>query len=287
MTTRVCVLGYPVGHSRSPAMHNAAFEALGLDWHYEAVEVEPAHFEKVVRELQRSGFAGANVTVPHKLSALAIADEPTQTARAVGAANTLMLEPDRIRADNTDVAGFLAALRRQSPDAPAGMRALVLGAGGAARAVVFALLGKAASVAVWNRHPERAAELVADLQGLSSGTALSAASEPELSGIELLVNATSVGLGSGKGPADGAEAFKLLRISADRLAEVQVVMDLVYREGGTALLHEAKARGSICVDGIDILVHQGAASFELWTGRQPPLEAMTHGARKRQGHEDG
>src|SRR6185503_10852437 len=135
---RVALLGHPVGHSRSPAMHNAAFRELGLDWHYEAVDVEPERFRDVLRSLPEEGFVGANVTIPHKLRALEAADAPTDVARIVGAANTLSFAEGRVRADNTDVEGFLTALREQVPAAPAGMSALVLGAGGAARAVVYA-----------------------------------------------------------------------------------------------------------------------------------------------------
>jgi shikimate dehydrogenase len=287
VTKRVCVLGYPVGHSRSPSMHNAAFAELGLDWTYEALEVKPDGFAELVRELPDRGFVGANVTVPHKLSALAVADSVTETARTVGAANTLTFVEGRISAHNTDVEGFLRALQEKDAGAPAGMRALVLGAGGAARAVVYGLLTAGAGrVEVWNRHRERAEALVDDLREHASGIALSVIPEPGLSEIDLLVNATSVGMEGRNGSGEANEDFKLLRISADKLADVQVVVDLVYRNGGTELLREAKGRGLICVDGIDILVHQGAASFELWTGRQPPLGVMRLGARTPQSGRD-
>src|SRR4051794_11079226 len=146
---RLAVLGHPVAHSRSPAMHTAALAALGLgnEWSYEAIDVAPDGFERRVRELSAEGFAGANVTVPHKGAALAVADVLTETAREIGAANTLSLEGEEIRAGNPDADGLLAAL----PAPPAGARALVLGAGGAARAVVWALLREGAAVEVWNR----------------------------------------------------------------------------------------------------------------------------------------
>jgi len=134
MTKRVALLGHPVGHSRSPAMHNAAFRELGLDWNYELLDVEPERFAEVVRDLPSQGFAGANVTIPHKLRALEAADSASSVARAVGAANTLVFADGRIHAENTDVEGFLEALRERAPGAPAGSSALVLGAGGAARA---------------------------------------------------------------------------------------------------------------------------------------------------------
>lgn len=280
--TRVCVLGHPVGHSRSPAMHNAAFAALGMDWSYDAIDVEPQRFAEVVRALPAQGYAGANVTIPHKLRGLELADSATPVARAVGAANTLVFEAGRIHADNTDVEGFLAALRERAPEAPRGMRALVLGAGGAARAVVFALLGEgAARVEVWNRHPERAAGLVADLAGFGGDAGMAAILRPGLENVDLLVNATSVGMakpGEDPNPPGGPDPIKELPLSADELDDRLIVVDLVYRQERTPLVRAARARGLRCADGIDVLVHQGAASFRLWTGMSAPLGAMRSGA---------
>jgi shikimate dehydrogenase len=281
VTTRCALLGYPVEHSRSPAMQNAAFRALGLDWSYEAIAVEPQRFAEVVRDLSERGYAGANVTIPHKLRALELADEVSDVARSVGAANTLTFRAGAVAAHNTDVEGFLAALAEAAPEAPRGMRALVLGAGGAARAVVYGLLSKGAAIVdVWNRHPARARSLVADLEPHRGRAALRAVLDPEASLADLIVNATSVGMApheplSGAGMPD----FKELRISADDLGDRQVIVDLVYRDGDTMLAREARARGLRCVDGLEVLVHQGAASFELWTGRSAPLEAMRDGAR--------
>lgn len=281
LTKLVALLGYPVEHSRSPDMQNAAFGALGLDWRYEAIAVPPDRFEAVLRELPGRGFVGANVTIPHKVRALRAADSVSPVAKAVGAANTLTLAEGRIVADNTDVGGFLAALRERMPGAPGGMRALLLGAGGAARAIAYALASEgAAEICVWNRHPERAIELAEDLDRDRSGR-LKAIPEPDLRGVELLVNATSVGMREGDGQAAGRESFKQLRLSADNWGDLKVVADIVYRDGGTALAREARRRRLTCVDGIDILVHQGAASFELWTGQPAPLEVMRHGARHR------
>jgi shikimate dehydrogenase len=285
MTTLVGVLGWPVAHSRSPAMHNAAFEALGLDWRYELLPVEPEGFDAFVRELPARGFVGANVTIPHKLRALALADRPSEVARATGAANTLLFTEAGIEAENTDVAGFLGALRERTPEAPAGMDALVLGAGGAARAVVFALLGAGASrVMVWNRHPERARELVQDLSQAGGGH-LTAIETPDVAYARLLVNATSVGMKNQDGHAsDAAAGFKELPISADVWGDRQIVVDLVYRQDGTPLARYARSRGAVCVDGFDVLVHQGAASFRLWTGMEAPLGAMRRGAKDGKTH---
>ena len=282
MTTRIALLGHPVGHSRSPAMQNAAFRAAGLDWRYEAIDVAPAEFAEVLTALPGRGFAGANVTIPHKLRALEAADEATEVARVVGAANTLSFGGGRVRADNTDVEGFLAALRERAPEAPAGMRALVLGAGGAARAVVYALLeAGAARVDVWNRHPERAAGLVADLAPAAGSSVLASNEKPFLTASDLLVNATSLGMRdahAGPGSREGDEFFKAVPLSADELDDRLTVVDLVYRQDRTPLLRVAQERGLRCVDGFDVLVHQGAASFRIWTGMEAPLGAMRSGA---------
>jgi shikimate dehydrogenase len=231
-------------------MHNAAFAALGLRARYQRLPVAPEHLEALVRALPGAGFRGANVTVPHKEAALALADEASPAARAIGAANTLTFAEGRIRADNTDAPGLLAAL----PGPPAGRRALVLGAGGSARAAVHALLEGGADVHVWNRTPERA-------RGL--GVPLGAPEDPDL-----LVNCTTVGL------HDPQEPFKTLPLQADDLGAGTWVVDLVYRDGGTELLRAARARGATVVDGLEILVAQGAASFAQWTGRTAPVHVM-------------
>jgi shikimate dehydrogenase len=279
----VGVLGHPVEHSRSPAMHNAAFAALGLDWRYELLPVDPERFEAFVRALPDRGFVGANVTIPYKLRALELADSATEIARATGAANTLTFGSGGIEAHNTDVAGFLRALRERVPEAPAGMDATVLGAGGAARAVVFALLReKAARVGVWNRHPERAEELVRQFAPYARGIALEAVPGADPARMTLLVNATSVGMASNHDESPSSlneSAFKELPTSADEWGDRLTVVDLVYRQDGTPLARAARSRGLSCVDGFDVLVHQGAESFRLWTGREAPLEAMRSGAQ--------
>jgi shikimate dehydrogenase len=256
--TYLGVAGWPVAHSRSPAMHNAALAAVGLtDWRYVALPLPPERFAETVRALPEAGFRGINVTIPHKEAALALADEATETAAAVGAANTLTFLPSgAIQADNTDVTGLLEAL----PVDPAGLTALVLGAGGAARAAVYGLRrAGAADVMVWNRTRERAERLVADLGGRVVD-----APEPAA----LLVNCTSVGL------RKSDRTFKSLPIQADTLGVGSYVADMVYRPGGTALLLAARRRGAAVVTGTEILVAQGAASFERWTGMTAPRQAM-------------
>ena len=260
---RLAVLGYPVGHSRSPAMHAAALAELGLseEWSYEAIEVAPDAFEQRVRQMQQEGFAGANVTVPHKGAALSLADELSETAREIGAANTLVFDGDGVRAENTDAEGFLRSL----PISPADKRALVLGAGGAARAVVWALLREGASVDVWNRTELRSQHLCEELGGEMVAT-------PDQAAYELLVNTTAVGLG-------GEDPFAELPLTAGAFEAGQTIVDMVYGGESTALLRAAQAAGATIVDGIEILVQQGALSLETWTGRPAPLDTMRAAAR--------
>jgi shikimate dehydrogenase len=253
---RLGVCGWPVGHSRSPRMHNAALAAVGLDdWRYQHLPLPPALFAETARALPALGFRGVNATVPHKEAALALADSATGAARAIGAANVLTFGADgSIHADNTDAPGLLAAL----PRSPAGATALVLGAGGAARAAVWALAQAGAAVRVWNRTPERAAALAA----------LGATPVPAPAAAEILVNCTTVGL------AGEEEPFKTLCLQADDWGAGTLVVDMVYRRGGTLLTRTAKANGAEVVDGLEILVAQGAASFARWTGRTAPRQAM-------------
>jgi shikimate dehydrogenase len=266
--TRLGVAGWPVAHSRSPAMHNAALAAVGLErWRYQHLPLPPELFAEAVRALPAVGFAGINVTIPHKEAALALADDATATARAIGAANTLTFGPDgAVHADNTDAPGLIAALGDDRP-----RTAVVLGAGGSARAVVYALAQIGAAVKVWNRTAERARSL-ADEFG--------AEAVQELPPADLLVNCTSVGL------VDPLRTFKDLPVEVDALGEYACVVDLVYRAGGTGLLREAKRTGSRAIDGIEILVRQGALSFERWTGRAAPLEIMRRAARGTASHDD-
>jgi shikimate dehydrogenase len=253
------VLGFPVAHSRSPDMHNAAFSALGLEWRYVKLPVPPALFAETVRALPGSGFRGANVTIPHKHAALELADERTPSAEAIGAANTLtFLDGGTIEAHNTDAPGFIAAL---GDEEPRGLRALVLGAGGAGRAVAWALReAGTAEVSVWNRTPERAQALADDL-------GVTAILRPAT--CDLLVNATSVGL---KPRLD--EAATLEQLQLDELDPPRIVVDLVYGDEPTPLLEWAARGGSRTVDGLEVLVRQGALSFERWTGVAAPIEAM-------------
>jgi shikimate dehydrogenase len=272
---RLGVLGWPVAHSRSPAMHNAALQALGMsDWRYQRLPVPPALFVETARSLQGAGFRGANVTIPHKHAALALATHASAPAREIGAANTLTFDGDgAIHAENTDAPGLIAALG-SILDSPVGVRALVLGAGGSARGVVWALREAGASeVSVWNRTPERARALAGDL-----GVRFASAPEPA----DLLVNCTSVGLEgvAVERSATEGEALNQLGLTFDQVGEYSNVVDLVYRSrASTPLLAAARAHGARTVDGLEVLVAQGALSFEIWTGVRPSREIMLAAAR--------
>jgi shikimate dehydrogenase len=234
-------------------MHNAAFAKLGLDWRYVKLPVPPELFERTVRALPGSGYRGANVTIPHKLAALALADSASEAARKIGAANTLTFGDDGIEADNTDAGGFLDALG----EPPAGRRALVLGAGGAARAVVWALAqAGAADVSIWNRTPERAEELA---------SAFGARAVQRPAPADIIVNATSVGLHEGALPLD-------------ELDRPGIAVELVYGSE-TPFASWAREGGARVVDGLEVLVRQGALSFRCWTGLEPPLDLMREAAR--------
>ncbi|MDQ6745872.1 MAG: shikimate dehydrogenase [Actinomycetota bacterium] len=259
---RLGVLGWPVAHSRSPAMQNAALRARGLShWHYGLLPVAPELLVETVAALPRSGFRGANVTIPHKQTALALAEHATARARGIGAANTLTFEADGVHADNTDAPALVAAL----PFPLAGRSALVLGAGGSARAAVWALLDAGAGpVRVWNRTPARARELCAAIGGEPVPGA-----EPA----DVLVHCTSTGL-------DGSvQTFKQLPLAAEELGRYDCVVDFVYSERETELISAARSAAIPFVDGLDLLVGQGALSFERFTGQTAPVEVMRGAVR--------
>jgi shikimate dehydrogenase len=266
--TRLGVLGWPVAHSRSPAMHNAALAAIGMDgWHYQRLPVPPALLAETVRALHAAGFIGANVTIPHKQAALALADEASAAAREIGAANTLSFASDgTIAADNTDAPGLLSALGVPV----AGLRAQVLGAGGSARAAVWALRSAGASeVLVWNRTSARATALAREL-----GARAVTAPEPA----DLLVNCTSVGLAVERSATED-RGLNQLGLRGDQIGEYSHVADLVYSSQPTALVAAAEAAAVHTVDGLEVLAAQGELSFAIWTGREAPPGVMLRAAR--------
>jgi shikimate dehydrogenase len=244
-------------------MQNAALQHAGLShWRYQLLPTPPELFAETVRALPAAGFRGVNVTIPHKEAALALADEATPSARAIGAANTLVFEAGEISADNTDAPALIAAL----PFTPVGRSAMVLGAGGSARAAAWALLeAGAAEVKIWNRTPLRARHLAEQL-GVTPVEVIGAA--------DLLVNCTSSGLDA------SVSTFKQLPITADELARYDCVIDFVYRDNGTELAEAARSQSIPVVDGFELLVGQGALSFTRFTGLPAPVDAMRAAVRR-------
>ena len=281
---RLAVLGHPISHSRSPAMHTAALAELGLarKWSYEAIEVAPEHFAELVASLPGDGFAGVNVTVPHKLAALALATEASAAAREIGAANTLSFRRRGVVAENTDAAGIIAAIAAPVAD----RRALVLGAGGSARAAVWALRNAGAEVSIWNRTAAKAEALASELGVAHEQRATSTSNEPTPSTPHRRLRPARQRHDRWASPRQASDQprradLKALPFDADSIDARQVVVDLVYGSHETALASCARERGASVIDGLEVLVHQGAASLRIWTGLDPPIETMRRAARAR------
>lgn len=263
-TRVVGVIGDPVGHSRSPAMHNAAFDALGLDWVYVAFPVPRGAGGAAVRAVPTLGLAGLNVTMPHKADAAAACDDLAPEAAALGAVNTVVDAGGTLVGHSTDGDGFLRALDDDGVTV-AEERVLVLGAGGAARAITHALgrVGAHVTVAARRRDPGRSAAALAP-DGVAVGL-----DEIVVDRFDVIVNATPLGMHGEPAPLDTAQ-----------LQPDQFVFDTVY-PADTPLLLEARARGLRTAGGLGMLVHQGALSFSLWTGVTPPLDVMRAAASAR------
>ena len=258
----VQLLGHPVEHSLSPAMHNAAFRALGLPHSYELVDVTPHALPAAVARIREGQVLGANVTVPHKEAVVKLADTWDGPTAEIGAANTLSRTPDgRLLASNTDGVGFEYATRALALD---GARVLVLGAGGAARAVVSVLFARGARVSVANRDGERARSLVRSLAHPvgREPRAVDWTARADLDDVDVVVNATSLGL-QGEDPLDGAT-----------LRPGLVVVDLIPTAVATPLVKRARAAGADVVDGLPMLLQQAVSSFRIWTGRDAPVDVM-------------
>ena len=269
-STRVAgVIGSPVAHSRSPLLANAAFQAAGLDWAFVAFEVRPGEGAQAVAAVRALGLGGLMVTMPHKVEVIAALDRLTPAAAALGAVNSIAWEGTELVGDNTDGPGLVASLRADNGVDPAGLRCVVLGAGGAARSVVWALADAgAADVAVVNRTQEKA-EIAAALAG---GVGRIGA-PGDIAEANLIINATSVGMGA------AAEDAGPLPLDPALLGSGQTVVDLVYLPQQTPLLRAAAARGATPVDGLGMLVHQAALSIQRWTGITPDLAVMARAAR--------
>ncbi|MFZ2360942.1 MAG: shikimate dehydrogenase [Anaerolineae bacterium] len=290
MTLRTGLLGYPLGHSVSPAMHNAAFQALGLDARYDALPTPPERLAETVAGLRAAGYRGVNVTIPHKQAVMPLLDGLSEAAQAIGAVNTIIVQrfskslagyggtndlenrSTVLRGDNTDWLGFLHPLDAAGFDL-AGKSALLLGAGGSARAVVYALIQRGlAHLAVWARNPARAVDLAHHAHTLAPSLTIHPFTHsPFTISPDLIINTTPLGMWP---HVDASPWPDDLPLPAGAL-----VYDLVYRPERTLFLQQAEAAGCAVQGGLEMLVVQGAAAFELWTGQKPPLDVMLTAAR--------
>ncbi len=275
VTTLAGVIGDPVEHSLSPALHNAALVDLGLDWAYVAFPVPTGRGEGAVAAMADLGIRGLSVTMPHKAAAARACNRLTPVAQRLGVVNTVTNLGGGLVGDSTDGPGFLDALSDQGWT-PEGKRCLVLGAGGAARAVVLAL-GEAGAgrVGVVGRRPERAAEAAALAGGAGAVGSVDSAEEAEL-----VVNATPVGMAGVEGDRPGDLPFGL---EPKRLGPGQLVVDLIYAPATTTLLAEARSRGAETCNGLGMLIYQAARQLRIWTGRGPSIEVMSAAAIRELG----
>jgi len=271
-TTLVGLIGWPISHSVSPVMHNAAFAELRMNWRYVPLPVRPERVAEAVAGVRALGMRGVNVTVPHKQAVMPFLDRWSPAAAAIGAVNTIVVgEEGELLGDNTDAAGFVTDLRANGVD-PAGKRALVVGAGGSARAIVYGLAEAGCdSLVLLNRTLDKAEGLLAAMRELFPDVPMTARAFPDgvaesAANAELIVNCTSLGMSPNlEGlPWDEDVEFR----------EGQTVYDLVYNPAVTRLLQLASVDGATVIGGLGMLIHQGAIAFERWTGETAPVEVM-------------
>ncbi len=281
------VIGYPLGQSISPVFQQAALDHCGLAVRYERWETRAEELPQAVMRLRRPDHLGANVTVPHKEAVIPLLDGLEQTAAGIGAVNTIAKVDGRLRGHNTDAPAFLRSLREEGGMDPSGKRALVIGAGGSARAVVYALAtAGAAFIGIAARNPDRARAVRQGLQAASKYNRVFVeewGSEPLALAVptyDLVVNCTPVGMRHGK----DEERSPLGEVD---ISSNTFVYDLVYNPPETPLLKRAAAAGCLTLGGLPMLVYQGAAAFELWTGREAPLEVMKRAAEGALAGRDG
>ncbi len=272
------MIGHPLSHSISPAVHQAALDHLGIDARYEVWDTLPSDLPALVDRMRSGGHLGASVTIPYKETIAPLMDSLSPGAEGAGAVNCVAVDGVRTVGHNTDGAGFLAALRELGGLSPAGARVLLLGAGGAARAIGHALIAEgAASVTIANRSAARARALAAELGGPASAAALDRASlEGPAARADLIVNSTSVGMSSGDRPGESPIPPELIPATA-------LVNDIVYSPPETPLMLEARRRGARTLGGLPMLIYQGAEAFELWTGRAAPVAVMMEAGRRALG----
>jgi shikimate dehydrogenase len=272
LTKPVGLIGWPIAHSLSPAMQNAAFAELGLDWSYSLLPTQPDDFAPLLKNLAGQNFVGANVTMPHKQTIIPYLHQMSDDARIIGAVNTIFIQDGKIFGYNTDGIGFLNALKEAGHE-PKGMRVALLGAGGAARAAIFALAQAGVErITIVNRTVERGVRLREEMAGafpdrhlefkpLSSETLSHLAQN-----VDLVVNTTSVGMEPNENVSPWPDDVP---IPSDT-----IFYDVIYKPIPTLFLQRAQAAGQQTINGLGMLIHQGVAAFEIWTGQQAPLKTM-------------
>lgn len=280
-TRLAAVLGWPVDHSLSPAMHNAAMEALGLDWLYVALPVPPGSLAAALLGARALGFGGLNLTLPHKVEALSLVDTVEASARRVGAINTVVIANEELRGANTDGAGWARSLAEEHPVDLHGSAVVLVGAGGAARSIAFAVVEAGAALRIANRDVARAEGLARDVRAAIRGAAVEARGldRPLWSVDEgapaLVVQATTLGMGAVPGTDHWAGCERHWQdLVPAAPCPATVFSDLVYVPLRTPFLAAAEQRGAQLHGGVGMLVHQGALAFERWTGRVPPVDVM-------------
>ena len=272
-TKLVGVMGDPIEHSVSPAMHNMAFNAMGLDYVYVPFNVKKADLAKAVQAVRALNIRGLNVTIPHKVEIIPLLDDIDSLARAIGAVNVLVNNDGILKGYNTDAEGFLHVLLEHGVE-PEGKNVVILGAGGAARAISFTLAGRGANLIMLNRTPANAAKCAADVSNATGQTVeVLSLDEKNLSDAmergHILVNTTSVGMFPDKNDA---------LVSSNLIRPHFIVADIVYNPYKTRLLIEAEKAGAMTINGLEMLIWQGALAFEKWTGKKAPLNVMRKGA---------
>ena len=274
MTSTVGIIGYPLGHSASPAFQQAAFDHLGIDARYLAWETPPDALADRMASLRGTGLLGANVTVPHKQAVVPFLDEVSQAAQDTGAVNTILNREGRLTGHNTDVTGFLRALQVDAGFQAQGKRVLVLGAGGSARAIVYGLLKEGAGqVTIANRTVERAHRLIEALGNPRNASAVLLEPAALPNDWDLIVNCTTLGMRHAPGE-------KETPLPSDAIPAHSLVYDLVYNPEDTPLLQAAAKAGARTLGGLPMLIYQGAEAFRLWTGQEAPVEVMFQTARR-------
>jgi shikimate dehydrogenase len=272
--TLVGIIGYPLGHSASPVFQQAAFDRLGLPFTYDRWPTPPDALSGRTASLRAQGIAGANVTVPHKEAVLPLLDEVEPQARRIGAVNTIVNRSGRLTGYNTDAPGFVRSLKEDAGFDPTRKLVLLLGAGGAARAVVFGLgEAGAAAVLIANRTADRAEALAASARSAGVQGVEAAPWGQVPAGVDLIVNSTSLGMRGGPGEQESP-------LPASAIPKGALVCDLVYNPPETPLLRDARSVGARTLGGLPMLIYQGALAFELWTGRNAPVDVMFEAARR-------